>query len=373
LGNLKYISEFREDVVASIKWFLLKLANERKGFSVFDKEGLESLKEKVRNIWIPELPEEKVPDKAGGVDGSRIRISYAGYLVYALGAASVVFEGAKEVKFEVDGDIDILSPKEFSDSRLRILMGIVEYKRALSILPEVSVLFLDGSIAGALLRPSVFVYQSALMEDVKSYINGLFEELKKSYTLRGINSKRFYGEISKKFKGEDFAFACGYLEYLEYLHTLYLLLKEADSLRKTVISVSKTSDSRVYDLHPISSDIAVLSHVNPPSGYSRPVTFSLEKEEKFKFPVSFDSLLRKFSFSEFFLKLREGKGIYKIETSPPSKFAEAVSYLRYYGTEGYNYLLKVAHERVKISSHDMETIIKVMNFKGVTGREALGE
>jgi len=359
--------------VATIKGVLLKIANEKRGFSLFSDKGIETLKEKVEEVWLSEFPDERAPERAGGVDGSRFRVSYAGYLVYALGAVSVIFEGSREVETEVEGDLDVLSPEEFSDSRLRILMGILEYKRVLSTLSKVSVVFVDGSIVGALLRPNVFVYRSPLRERVKSYVEELFGELKEEFSLNEIKSKRFYQRISRDFGGEDFAFACGYLEYLEYLYTLYLLLKEAEKSGKTIISVSKTSNSRIYNFHSVSPDITVLAHVNPPPGYSKPSVFALEREEKFVFPSDFDSLLRKFSFCEFFIKLKEGKGFYKVEVFPSSKVPESISYLRYYGTGGYNYLLKTAHERVKISARDMENAVKVMNFKGVTGREALGE
>jgi len=317
------------------------------------------------------LPKESPPISAVGVDGSRNKKVYAGYVVYALGAASLLFEGSNQKELEIVGDVDLLKPEEYSDARLRSLMGILEYKRALSSLPKTNLLFLDGSIVGALIRPNVFLYEVERKREIGKFVEELFEELSFLYSEGSINSKELYRRISERFSGEEYVVACGYLEYLEYLLTVYRLLEKAYREGKCLISVSKKSSSRIYELDSVLPDIAVLNLFQPPPGYSEPVEFSIEREKKFRFPGGFDDVFRQFRFKTFFLKLREG--VYKVELFGDLSVEEAVSFMRFYDVSGYNFLLKEVHSRVRITSADMDDIIRELGFRGITGREALGE
>ncbi|WP_457681441.1 DNA double-strand break repair nuclease NurA [Thermovibrio sp.] len=350
-----------------IRSYLLEIARRKQGKIKLSQVPLEKIKKLVKELWNEGLPKGEAPEKLTAVDGSRNKKEYAGYVVYAVGACSLRYrrkrEGAEPEREEFLVEIDILKPQEYSESRLRTLMGITEVKAALRSLPEVDILLLDGSIVGDILRPTVF--RSEIREEDKEWAFELFKELKSSFNLNGINSREFYGEVEKRAQGRDYPVVAGFVEYLEYLYSLYLLLKEGDG---KLISVSKKSSSLHYQLDPLLPDIAVLYLANPPKGYSRPYKISL-KEKKFKFPGEFEELLPEKEFWSFYFKVKDG--IYKCETNLNPE--EALKVLIFYEVNGYPFPLKEVHDRVKITNKDMEEVIRLIKHSGKTGREALGE
>ena len=355
----------------TIKGILVEVAYKRLGSISPSPDGLEKVREKVAELWRGELPPPSAPSSAAAVDGSRNRKDFAGYVVYALGAASMVFRGGEPGGLCIDADVDLLKPYEYSDSRLRTLMGILEFKRALSVLSEVDLLLLDGSVIGALLRPVAFFHEIDRNGELKKKAVALFEELKEVYSTGKINSKEFYRRVAEEFSGREYAVVSGYLEYLEYLYTIYLLLERAKREGKAVISVSKRSDSRHYELDNLLPDIAVLNLLNLPSGYSEPVSLSLTEEEKFYYPGEFEELLRSFEFTVSFVK--PGDWVYKVEVFGDVDFGSALSYLNYYSVSGYPFPLAEVHRSVKITSADLEEVLRILKLRGITGREGLGE
>ena len=359
----------------TIRGVLIEAAYRKLGAVSISPDGLEEVLKRVKELW-RELPSPTPPKSAGAVDGSRNRKEFSGYVVYAVGAASAEFNGSDPVGLEIDADVDLLKPYEYSDSRLRILMGILEFKRALSILPQVSLLMLDGSVIGALVRPPSFYHEVSVNGGVKERVWELFEELEENYSTDRINSKDFYGKIQREFSGRDYAVAAGYLEYLEYLYTIYLLLKEAKEKGKRLVAVSKRSDSRLHSLDRLLPDIAVLNLLNLSPGYLEPKFGKrVDEEKKFKYPGKFDQLLRLFSFTVSFVKLRDW--VHKVEVLENSEldgdFEEVLSYLNFYSVSGYPYPLAEVHRSVKITSADIEEVLRILRLKGVTGREPLGE
>lgn len=356
----------------TIRGVLIEIAYRRLGSISVSPDGFEEVKKRVEEVWIGELPSPSVPPSTGAVDGSRNRKDFSGYVVYALGAASAVFTGEEPCSLEFDADVDLLKPYEYSDSRLRTLMGILEFKRALSVLPEVSLLLLDGSVVGALLRPSSFFHELDRNSHLKERALELFErELKENYSLKGINAKEFYSQIASEYSGREYAVVSGYLEYLEYLYTVYLLLKRASEERKTVVAVSKRSESRHYGLDKLLPDVAVLNLLDLPPGYTEPVEYSITGEEKFQYPGEFEELLRSFRFTVSFVKLRNW--VHKVEVFGNLPFDEAVGYLNYYSVSGYPFPLAEVHRSVKIKSSDLEEVLRILKLRGITGREGLGE
>lgn len=359
----------------TIRGVLIEAAYRRLGTVSISPEGLEEVLKRVKELW-RELPPPASPGPAGAVDGSRNRKEFSGYVVYGLGAASLTFNGYDPVSLEIDADVDLLKPYEYSDSRLRILMGILEFKRALSILPEVSLLMLDGSVMGALIRPPSFYHEVSAEKDVKEKVWKLFEELEENYTTGRINSKDFYTRIQNEFSGRNYAVAAGFLEYLEYLFTIYLLLEEVKREGKCLVAVSKRSDSRLHSLDRLLPDIAVLNLLNLPPGYLEPKQGRrVDEEKKFKYPGKFDELLREFAFTVSFVKL--GDYVHKVEVLETPNlnrgFEEVLSHLNFYSVSGYPYPLAEVHRSVRITSADIEEVLRILKVRGITGREVLGE
>jgi len=330
----------------------------------FNFEDLSFNRDEILKLWREELPPPAPLEKSlCGVDGSRNKKSFAGYVIYAAGACSVELSPKEGLCGETFlAELDILKPDEYSDARLRILMGILEAKLALKAAREGKTVLIDGSLAGAVLRPSVFVYE--VSEESKKVAGELLKELKRDFSLSGIDSKKFYPLIEREFS-QELPVLAGYLEYLEYLYSLKLLFEEGEG---RVISISKRSSSRNYGFDSVLPDITVLYLAKVPRGYSEPVEISLA-EKKFAFPREFEEFFKEKRLKSFFFRIKDG--IFKCETQMEAE--EALSIITASEVGGYPLPLKEAHSRVKITRKDMEIILKELRHRGATGREALGE
>jgi len=356
------------EVKMAIKRYLVETALRKREKLKLIEGNFSSLEEKAWEIWVSELPEESLPDSTLAVDGSRNRKSFAGYVLYTIGAGSVLYREGQRVKGgeEFLVDIDLLKPEEYSDTRIRILMGILEFKTALLSCDNVSYILLDGSVIGAIVRPSVF--NQEISPELKGKVEELFwSSLVPNFSLSGVDSSKFYGELRKIASGREFAVVAGYLEYLEYLYSLSRLLERGGN---KIISVSKHSDSRNYSLDPLLPDVAVLNSLDLPPGYTKPVKISVTREKKFKFPEKFEEKFRGFEINSFFFRLPKGS-VLKVETAVEPE--RALSILRYYAVRGYPYPLRDVHELVKIKNTDVEFIVELLKHRGITGRESLGE
>jgi len=343
--------------------FLLQKAKSLGGFD----ESVSSLKdwrEKVLKVWNEGFYVESGDFSMAAVDGSRNKKVFSGYSVYAVGSVAVVFDGSeKQSRFLVD--VDVLKPEEFSDARVRMLMGILESKVALNVVDEVDYLLLDGSLLGAFVRPAVFVGE--LSADDRRVVDGIFDDLRDVYSLSDIDAKKFYRELERHFQGISYAAACGYLEYLEYLFSLQRLLEKG---KGKLIAISKRSNSRNYEFDRIFPDAAVLNHFSQLEGFTFPLRVSISKEVKFKFPSVFEEIFRDFEFTVFFYKERNCPA-FKVEALTSAD--EALAVIFKYKSGGYPFPLKMAHDEVKIGKEEMEKVIYALKHRGVSGREALGE
>ncbi len=346
-----------------IRSFLIEVALKKRSSFKLSQVPIREIEERVKEIWIEGIPKGEPKGRLSAVDGSRNKKTYAGYVVYAVGACSITFEEGTLKGEDYLAEIDILKPEEYSDSRLRILMGIVEAKKALKEAERSEVLLVDGSIVGDFLRPVVFNHE--VDQRGREWALNSFEKLKEKFSLEGIDSKRFYREAEERFSGREYPVVVGFLEYLEYLYAYYRLIEAG---RGKIVAVSKRSNSWNHGLDPILPDIAVLNLVDPPPGYSKPYKVALS-QKKFAFPGEFEEVLPEREFTTFYFKL--GRGIYKCETDMECR--EALKVLSFYHIGGYPFPLKEVHRRVKITKEDIEEIVRILRHRGRTGREALGE
>ena len=327
-------------------------------------------REKVKSVWNNYKPKPKKDLTVGAVDGSKNYREFLGYIVYAIGSTSSLFiNGKLDSKWEsFTVDVDIMKPHEFSEARLRILMGLIEGKEVLKILREnhVDCILLDGSITGNIIRPAVFNFE--LKSDEKRELWEIFNDLKGNFSLASIGAKEFYGEIAKTFNPKKFAAACGYLEYLEYLYTLAKLISEYGN---KVVSISKTSISKLYGFNSLLPDIAVFNSQELNVGFSNPVSVKMDKEMKGGFPQIFEDVFRSFEIKTCFAKFSPNENVYKVETNIDIKHVMDV--LAPYIVSGYPYPLRKVHEDVKIDKSDMENVISILGIRERTGREGLGE
>ncbi len=321
--------------------------------------------EKAKELWreLPSVVSE--PYTVAGIDGSFNYREFVGYVVYAVGSVGVLYEKGKESEERFLAEIDALKPSEFHESRLRILMGTFEFKMAMKLASKVDFLLVDGSIIGDIVRPVVFNYE--LDEKVKEWVESLFlKELIPSFVLDAFNSRKFFLDIAKKFSGREFAAACGYLEYLEYLLSIDKLLKFAS---EKVVSVAKRSDSRIYGLDTIFPDIYVFTSPEIPPGYSIQVSVPVSKEKKHRLPLFFEDSLRDYCFNVFYFKSSGGSAL-KVESVRDQE--DVLKVLKFYSVvKGYPLPLREAHRRVKITGDDMKRVLSIVSHRGISGREAL--
>ncbi len=354
----------------SVKAELIKKAYEAKNRIEKAVNEIGASENEVESIWNNYVPSSKPDLILGAVDGSRNYKEFLGYTVYAIASSSSLFYGGKIVNGweSYIVDVDILKPQEFSESRLTMLMGIIEAKEAIRAIRDgkTDYILLDGSFIGNVIRPAVFSFELSTAE--KEKLHKMFEELKKYFSTDKISSKSFHEKIYKDFEKRKFPAACGYLEYLEYLYSQSELIL---NFRDKIISISKTSTSRLYEFESILPDIAVLNKLNLEPGYSKPLTVKMDREIKRGFPEIFEDIFRKLELKVSYVKFREFGNVYKVETAlEPERIMDI---LEPYIVSGYPYPLKKAHDDVKISKDDMETVISILSTKGKTGREGVDE
>jgi len=332
----------------------------------------------LESFWVPfsDSSLEEPEGTLSAVDGSRNYKAFVGFLVYAVAATALFYRNGRlsDDYFHLPF-VGVLKPEEFSDARLRILMGILELRAALSAGRKSDYLLIDGSFLGTVLRPTVFLHDPdpRLREEVER----LFLEERPSLPPQDgeIISAELYKKVfSLTTQPQEAAAAAGYLEYLEYLSAAAELY---GSCRQKLVAVAKRSNSRDYSLHPLLPDAAVLNHLPLPPGYSLPkLKRGIEGADKFKFPDLFNKKggpLRNLELNTFFLKLSPSGQVLKVETGLEPE--EAVRVLRAYSYEdrGYPIPLEHAHHSVKINKDVMERIVQELQIDAFTGREGLGE
>ncbi len=323
--------------------------------------------DRVNELWHSYSPVEKIVS-IGAVDGSLNRKEFLSHILYAVGANSVYFkEEGKEEKLWEDYlvDVGVLKPHEYSDSRLRLYMGILEIKALLKIGNEKKpeILLLDGSLIGNIIRPVTFSFQ--VDEVIKNSIEqNLFPILKENFSFSKIDSQTLQKTLLENFPREFFPVVAGYLEYLEYLIALETLFK---NFLSNIISISKRSSSRVYGFDSVLPDIAIFQKCNLPVGFSKPVEKEITPDIKYNFPRVFSNSFRNKKINIFYVKFKHD--IYKVETilSPKTVFDN----LSYAIINGYPLPLKLAHDRVKITNRDMETLSLILGENSRTGREGV--
>ncbi|WP_457568707.1 DNA double-strand break repair nuclease NurA [Desulfurobacterium sp.] len=350
----------------SIKGYLLEVAAKKRNALSPNIEAVPAeVVKKARDLW-HNFEGETSTVSMGAVDGSLNKKEYLGFVVYAVASASVMFDcnGTEKERESYNVEIDILKPLEYSEARIRLLMGILEIKELIKLNKEENpeLLLIDGSIVGDIIRPVPFF--SWIREEDKKFVEEhIFPELKKSFSLNKINAKTFYKEISSM-PPEAFPIVAGYLEYLEYLLSIKKLFETATD---KIVAVSKRSSSRIYNFNSIMPDIFLFQIAGVKPGYSHPIEITISPEKKYQFPEMFEDFFRTKKMNMFFAKF--STDVYKIETTMnPERIMSALMNTI---INGYPFPLKLAHDTVKIDNQTMEKIISILAVNFRTGREGV--
>ncbi|MFH1773988.1 MAG: DNA double-strand break repair nuclease NurA [Methanobacteriota archaeon] len=326
------------------------------------KEGIEKLSDidikKYQKLWRAiELPEKKAI--IGAEDGSLNHRRYKNFVIYAVNAIALVYNGSfREIKHS---DINILYPYKNIEERLNLYRTIFELKTALEALDEAEVFLLDGSMLSDIGYLKHF--GKWLGEEEKREVLEFAPELERIGGVE-IASMRFAGQFEGEHKFEKIMF----LEYLEFLSSLARLLEEG--IEKLIgISKLSTKSSFMEDL----PDIAVFEEISKKQGYSKPRYEPLTSQVMGKFPIH-EELFKSLVFTTFYARFEDKKGVFLLELPREIKDEEILEILckiKSTCVEGYPYFLTKAHKSVAITNRDMENIFASLGIHAKTGREML--
>lgn len=339
----------------------------------------ENIKIDPGNFWVDmQIGERKNRIVISGGDGSRNWKEFLGFVVYAINAECLIYDGTNLQKVECC-DIDVINPYKYVKNRLETYMNIYEIKSSLKALKDfnVDLSLFDGSILGKLIRPSPL--ENTLPEWIKDeiklkYLKNIEKTLENDPGMQIVSSKLF---DSMEMFGENIVDSIIYLESLENLLAIRYLLKEAKNKEKDIVGISKTSTRTDYPFNSNIPDMAIFDRFSKKQGYSKPIHLKVsDKMIKRVFPV-YDNFFKDLTFTIFYVRFGDFKNILKFEL--PYKATEGdimpiLESLKSICAEGYPYLLKKAHNDVVIRNSDMKNISRIMGFYDPdlkTGREML--
>lgn len=313
-----------------------------------------------------------------GGDGSRNWSEFLGFVVYAINAECLVYDG-KELQIVECCDIDVINPYKYVKNRLETYMSILEIKSSLKALNDFNtdLTLIDGSILGKLIRPSPI--ENALPGWIKNeikvkYLNEIEKCIKNNLEIQITSPKLFdsFGVF-----GENIVDSIIFLESLENLLATRYLLKEAAEREKDIVGISKTSIRTDYNFDSNIPDMAIFDKFSKKQGYSEPIHINVsDNMVKRAFPI-YDKFFKNLTFTIFYARLDDFKNILKFEL--PYKVNEEdiipiLESLKCICADGYPYLLKKAHNDVVLRNRDMKNISRIMGFNDSdfkTGREML--
>jgi NurA-like 5'-3' nuclease len=304
-----------------------------------------------RELWHSFEPEAG-QSVIAAVDGSSNYKRYKSLLLYAINAAVVSYDGS--LKEKGYADVDFLTPYKYLTERLDLYRATLELKAALSVIDEVELLLLDGSLHSSLTAPKQWwrFMEREKVEEVLNYLP-LLEESEETELI----SKEIAEELEEAEK-------IMLLEYLEYLVAIQKLVERGVN---KVVGVAKTSTDTSFNRG--IPDIAVFEEITSSAGYSSP----RDKFINMRYPI-YDDFFRSLVFTTFYARLERGKGMLMIELPREAReeeIHELLAKLRGISVDGYPYLLRKAHKRVVITGKDMEKFAISLGISEKTGREVL--
>jgi len=331
------------------------------------------------NFWVDmQIGERKNCIVISGGDGSRNWKEFLGFVVYAINAECLIYDGTSLQKVK-RCDIDVINPYKYVKNRLETYMNIYEIKSSLKALKDfnVDLSLFDGSILGNLIRPSPLenILPEWIKDEIKlKYLKNIEKTLENDPKVQIVSSKLF---DSMEMFGENIVDSIIYLESLENLLAIRYLLKEAKNKEKDIVGISKTSTRTDYPFSSNIPDMAIFDRFSKKQGYSKPIHLKVsDKMIKRVFPV-YDNFFKDLTFTIFYARFEDFKNILKFEL--PYKATEEdiipiLESLKSICAEGYPYLLKKAHDDVVIRNRDIDTISRIMGFNNSdfkVGRDGL--
>lgn len=289
------------------------------------------------------------------------KINYIGYVLYAVGATSLIFQGNGLEKIE-GSVVDILPFYKHIRDRLRNYMSILEFKSIINAFDQypIDLHLYDGSILGSIIRPITFKNEPNfdLKKEIEKYCAPILQKNLKSRSKIKLDSPYLYKSLENYFEDNTLEEMKIHLDKLENIISAYELLKS----NKNIIAISKTS----YSNHIFNSnipDIAIFDKFYKSQGYSEPLHFKIS-EAKGSLSI-YDEFFKNLDFTVFYVRLEDYKNVIKFEVPyklSKSDLRELLVMIKTISVDGYPYLLKKAHNNVVIKYSDMERISKMLGL-----------
>ncbi|MDH7593503.1 MAG: DNA double-strand break repair nuclease NurA [Methanomicrobiales archaeon] len=317
-----------------------------------------------------DIPRWEHEIRIAAVDGSYNRLDFRNFVLFAIDAESVMYEG-DGIRNRQEAVVDLLRPYRYAKNRLQLYMTLLEMRLAYLTLEveRPDRLLFDGSLYGHAIRPMPFEREiseetrSRVMEDYLPELQAAIESNRAMIT-----SFLFFDGMQKDFR-DEFAEAASYLEYLERLLVLSMLLNR---YRNSLIGISKTAQ-RTDFFNAEVPDMAIFERSTKGAGWSIPVRLPLQREAKRGFPI-LDDFYRGLDFMTCYARLEDGANMLRLEfpyAIDEREIVRNLSLLRETSAGGYPYLLRRAHRDVVIGHQDMERLAHLFGLFGRTGREML--
>ncbi|ENN96099.1 NurA domain protein [Methanocaldococcus villosus KIN24-T80] len=300
-------------------------------------------------------------------DGSYNHLDYLSFSFYAVGAVGLLHKvGGKIKRVKESYDFYIEHPLDITE-RLRLYMLILELKLAYYLLKNYNIDYylFDGSLFSLLISAKTAIEKFG-KDDFEKFYDKYKEELDNEIhkSLENdeivINSKIYNLDREKKVL----------LEALEYILVLNKIINE---FKNKIIGISKTSRINIYFNANI-PDIAIFTKYTNDEGYSKPINFFETLAESYgegykqlSGVMKSICFIRKFgaklnnAYIQF-VRLERNKAVLGI-TSFDKIDLKVLSSLKAISIDGYPYVLKKAHNMVKITNKDMRYFAKFLNIE----------
>lgn len=360
---------------------------------------IEKIKDSYNVCLIPEISTNKV---FAAVDGSFNKKKLIAAFVYAITSQSIIYDPKDYITKESStADVNYISSTQTSKigDILSQQMSILELKSTIDTLqkhPNINYMLLDGSISGDLLYISTnYQLNPIIKKYLKIYMRELYDQIKNQefkLEVRSIKQQDIILEnVKNRLKaGLNIQTIEDPYEIIQYCLTLekltcikYLLDNYSDKL----IGISKTSSTQMLLKQPI-PDVAALEYVCAEEGYTKTYEMdnikprrvirqdSEDRSIQKEFPI-YEELSNR-TFTTFFTRLDKQGNILKIElpyklhqNNKKDKIESILTDLKSISINGYPYILKKAHDEVKIGKDNMEKIIMQLGIFEKTGRDML--
>ena len=363
----------------------------------------ESLTEAVREWWVSYDPRPNTPKSVGGVDGGQAVQEFQGFTVYAVSAASIIYElssGSWLPKTLVLADVDVLTPPSVS-VRVSLYRETLEAKAgALAALSGVKLLLMDGSLRSVIIEPRPrgegggVTFDRALQlmrrffggDIAESLIEAVEAGLKDQDSLR--RSPLAAGKVLRLERVPprhrlDVATAAEYVEKLASYRALLKLACEEVELAY-VSKRSRTSNYfvRLRREKLLPSDIMMFQHLTSEPGFSKPI---LPEERRVLKHVpgvgGFKEFFSSLKVWVTYVRLVEGGPVLRVEIpvlgdTPLSegRVKSLLDMMAGVSADGYPYPLHEADKVVRVPRSTLSIIVNSLGLQPyLSGREVLEE